>query len=112
MRMRFGFAATLYIVVCIMGSVTGALAAPPAAAGLPGKIGASSVWPLPESFIASAHAACDKSAPTGFAECFISQMAKAGAPARVTCTSCLGIREAVHATGGYRDCLGGGGHAQ
>ena len=81
MRRRFRFATTLYIVVCIMGSVTGAPAAPPAAAGLPGKIGASSVWPLPESFIASAHAACDKSAPTGFAECFISQMAKAGAPA-------------------------------
>jgi hypothetical protein len=81
MRIRFRFATTLYIVGCMIGSVTGALAAPPAATGLPGKIGASSVWPLPEAFMASSHAACDKSAPSGFAECFIGQMAKAGAPA-------------------------------
>jgi hypothetical protein len=81
MRIRFRFATTLYVVGCIIGSVTGALAVPPAAAGLPGKIGASSVWPLPDQFVANAHAACDKSAPSGFAECFIGQMSKSGAPA-------------------------------
>ena len=52
-----------------------------ATAAEPGKIGASSVWQLPEQFMAGAHAACDKSAPSGFAECFISQMGPAGASA-------------------------------
>ena len=47
----------------------------------PAKIGASSVWQLPEQFMAGAHAACDKSAPPAFAECVIDQMAKAGASA-------------------------------
>ena len=81
MRIRFRFATTLCIVGCIIGSVTGALAGPPAATGLPGKIGASSVWVLPEPFVASTHAACDKAVPSAFAECFIGQMSKAGAPA-------------------------------
>ena len=45
------------------------------------RVGASSVWQLPEQFMAGAHAACDKSAPAGFAECVIDQMAKAGASA-------------------------------
>ncbi|MGH9642667.1 MAG: hypothetical protein ACRD3Q_09590, partial [Terriglobales bacterium] len=34
-----------------------------------------------KQFIAGAHAACDKSAQSGFAECFIVQMTKAGASA-------------------------------
>ena len=45
----------------------------------PAKIGSSAVWPLPPQFLATAHAACDKSSPA--AGCMIEQMAKAGAPA-------------------------------
>jgi len=39
------------------------------------------VWQFPPEFITGAHAACDKSAPSGLAECFMAQMAKAGASA-------------------------------
>jgi hypothetical protein len=45
----------------------------------PRKIGASAVWQIPQTYLASAHAACDKSSSTG--QCFIGQMAKAGASA-------------------------------
>jgi hypothetical protein len=45
----------------------------------PKKIGASAVWQIPQTFVASAHAACDKSSNAG--QCFIDQMAKAGASA-------------------------------
>jgi hypothetical protein len=46
------------------------------------KIGASAVWQLPSTFLSNAHKACDNAAqPPSFAECFIAQMAKAGAPA-------------------------------
>lgn len=49
------------------------------------KIGPSAVWQLPQDFLTKAHAACDKSAsPASFAECFISQMSSAGAPADAT----------------------------
>jgi organic hydroperoxide reductase OsmC/OhrA len=64
-------------ILCGVACVTAALAAPKANP----KVGASSVWTLPEQFMAAAHAACDKSAPSGFAECVIDQMAKAGASA-------------------------------
>ncbi len=74
MRQLFRFSATLFLAGCVVGSVTSALAAAPA------RLGASAVWQLPESFMAGAHAACDKSAPDRFAECVIDQMAKAGAP--------------------------------
>lgn len=60
-----------------MGSATSGFAVPKPGA----KVGASAVWQLPEQFIAGAHAACDKSAPSGLAECFIDQMTKAGASA-------------------------------
>ncbi len=46
------------------------------------KIGASAVWQLPPTFLATAHAACDKS--SGDVECLIGQMKKAGAPAAAT----------------------------
>ena len=46
-----------------------------------GKIGPSAVWQPPQDFITKAHAACDKSSPPNYAECFIDQMAKSGAPA-------------------------------
>lgn len=44
----------------------------------PSKIGASAVWQMPSQFMANAHAACDRSSST-YADCMISQMAKAGA---------------------------------
>jgi len=47
----------------------------------PGKIGPAAVWQPPQDFIAKAHAACDKSNPPNYAECFIEQMSKSGAPA-------------------------------
>jgi len=46
-----------------------------------GTIGESAVWQIPAQFMATAHAACDKTSPSsGIVECFIVQMAKAGAP--------------------------------
>jgi len=47
----------------------------------PGKIGAAAVWQIPPQFLATAHAACDESSPSGSGECMVRQMAKAGAPA-------------------------------
>jgi len=44
------------------------------------KIGASAVWQLPAQFVSAAHAACDQSAGSNYADCMIGQMAKAGAP--------------------------------
>lgn len=45
------------------------------------KIGDSAVWQLPAQFVTTAHAACERSSGTNYADCVISQMAKAGAPA-------------------------------
>jgi hypothetical protein len=44
------------------------------------KIGASAVWQLPAQFATTAHAACERSSGSNYAECMIGQMAKAGAP--------------------------------
>jgi hypothetical protein len=45
-------------------------------------ITASAVWQPGSDFVASAHAACDKTTPSAkFSECVINQMSKAGAPA-------------------------------
>jgi hypothetical protein len=42
---------------------------------------AASVWQVPSTFLAAAHQACDNAPqPPSFAECFMSQMPKAGAP--------------------------------
>jgi hypothetical protein len=43
------------------------------------KIGDAEVWQIPNQFITNAHATCDKSVSSGFADCFIDQMSKAGA---------------------------------
>ena len=64
----------LSAILCVVACVSSALAAPKPST----KVGASSVWQLPEQFTTGVHAACDKSAPAGFAECVIDQMAKAG----------------------------------
>jgi hypothetical protein len=45
------------------------------------RIGPSAVWQPPQGFISKAHAACDPSNPPNYAECFIDQMSKLGAPA-------------------------------
>jgi hypothetical protein len=45
------------------------------------KVGASAVWQVPQQFISAAHSACDKSSGSHEGECFIDEMAKAGAPA-------------------------------
>lgn len=50
----------------------------------PAKITDSSVWQLPPQFMATTHAACDRSSSSNSAECVIGQMAKAGAPADAT----------------------------
>lgn len=77
MRRSFRFSPVLYVIGCIIGAVTSVLAAPK----LTARVGASAVWPLPEQFMAGAHTACDRSAASGFAECVIDQLAKAGASA-------------------------------
>ena len=62
----------------------------PLQAGMMPKITAASVWQMPSTFLAAAHSACDSAAPTNFAECFVGQMSKAGAPpAAVTFTHML-----------------------
>lgn len=58
-----------------------AIASSPADPTSPVKISASAVWQVSQQFITNAHAACDKSSPSSFSECFIDQMAKAGASA-------------------------------
>jgi|SRR5208282_1499986 len=45
------------------------------------KLDASAVWQVSPQFIATAPAACEKSANSGNLECLIGQMSKAGAPA-------------------------------
>jgi len=46
-----------------------------------GRFTAASVWQMPSTFLAAAHKACDNaSQPPSFADCFIGQMSKAGAP--------------------------------
>ena len=55
------------------------LPVPPA--GVMGRITAASVWQMPATFLPAAHKACDNAPqPPSFAECFIAQMSKAGAP--------------------------------
>ncbi|HEY4899674.1 MAG TPA: hypothetical protein VIH91_02530 [Terriglobales bacterium] len=55
-----------------------------------GRIGATSVWQIPPTFLASVHKACDNAPPPSFADCFINQMSKAGAsPAAVAFTRML-----------------------
>lgn len=50
-------------------------------AGIPGRITAASVWQMPATFLAAAHKACDNAPhPPSFTDCFIAQMASAGAP--------------------------------
>src|SRR3974390_1187949 len=46
-----------------------------------GRITSAAVWQMPSTFLADAHKACDNAPhPPSFADCFIAQMASAGAP--------------------------------
>src|ERR1700704_4971077 len=65
--MRLRFVIGFFLVACAIAH----------SQSVPSRITASSVWTLPDSFITSAHAACDKSSDVG--ECSIDQMTKAGA---------------------------------
>jgi hypothetical protein len=48
----------------------------------PSKITASAVWQPPSDFVTKAHAVCDKAAgPASYGQCFVNQVAAAGAPA-------------------------------
>ncbi len=62
--------------VILPGPATAQNAAPASTA----KIGPSSVWHMPATFLAGAHKACDSAPPPTFANCFINQMSTAGAP--------------------------------
>jgi hypothetical protein len=67
----------------VLGGVSLAQTAPPSSASSSssGEFGASAIWHANSDFLPAAHAACDKTTePAAFAECFIDQMAKAGAP--------------------------------
>jgi hypothetical protein len=60
----------------------GMAATPPQPPSSIGKITAAAVWQPPQDFLAKAHAVCDKSmSAVSFPQCFMNQIAVAGAPA-------------------------------
>jgi hypothetical protein len=67
------YAIQVVAILCVAVSMT-------AQSKIPAKISDSSVWQPPAQFMPTAHAACDRSAPSQ-PECMIGQMVKAGAPA-------------------------------
>jgi hypothetical protein len=73
------------LALCILGQAapqSGMSAQPAAPASTDGRVGPSAIWQPPQDFLAKAHAVCDKGAgPASFPECFINQIAAAGAPA-------------------------------
>src|SRR5947199_3698087 len=81
MSKHFEFKPRLCMAACmaVLGLVITGLAAD--APANQSRIGASAVWQIPQNFVTSAHVACGKAAASGFAECFIDQMTKAGASA-------------------------------
>ncbi len=70
------------LLVATFGLAQNPPAAMPSRQGaIQGPITATSVWQLPPTFLAAAHKACDSAPqPPSFAECFINQMSKSGAP--------------------------------
>jgi hypothetical protein len=67
--------ALLLLAICALTSATFGQAAP-------APISETAVWQSGGDFLSQAHAACDKVTPSSkFADCVISQMSKAGAPA-------------------------------
>ena len=83
--------------------------APATAPSATGRVTAGSVWQMPSTFLADAHKACDNATPpSGFADCFINQMSKAGASASAVAFSRelqkqskgdVGIMTGFHAVG-------------
>jgi len=64
------------LAIAILASPVGFAQAPSS------RISSAAVWQIPSTFRAGANKACDKAPqPPSFADCFINQMAKAGAPA-------------------------------
>jgi hypothetical protein len=77
-RKLYGNVVAAFLLVVILSFAIVGIAADSANSA---KIRASSVWQVSQQFITNAHAACDKTSGSGIAECFIDQMAKAGASA-------------------------------
>lgn len=69
MRKPILFLAVVILATCALAQSAG------------GNIGASAVWQMPSTFVASAQAACKKSGGSPMEACLINQMSKAGAPA-------------------------------
>jgi hypothetical protein len=80
--------ASLFLATCAFAQNP---AAPPSATPASGgRIGPSSVWHIPPTFLDAAHKACDSAPPPSIANCFINQMSSAGAsPAAVAFTRAL-----------------------
>ena len=59
----------------------GMAATPPPPPPFTGKISAAAIWQPPQDFLSKAHTACDKAmSAVSFPECFMNQIAVAGAP--------------------------------
>ena len=68
--------------VSVQLAAQGMAASPPPSQSSAGKITAAAVWQPPQDFLTKAHAVCDKSmSAVSFPECFMNQIAVAGAPA-------------------------------
>jgi hypothetical protein len=77
----------LFLIALVLGGVSLAQTTPPSgtakatAQSSPSSVGSSAIWHPAPDFLAVAHAACDNAPrPPDFGECFINQIAKAGAP--------------------------------
>jgi hypothetical protein len=82
LRKSLAFAVLVFVVLTFANALpqSGTAAAQPVPQN-DSKIGPLAVWQPPQDFISKAHVACDQSNPPNYAECFIDQMSKAGAPA-------------------------------
>jgi hypothetical protein len=81
--MRSSFFVLIILAACIAAAAQTTTADSQNAAQLKqaGKITAAAVWQPPADFVTKAHAVCDKGAgPASFPECFMNQIAAAGAP--------------------------------
>lgn len=75
------FVATTMVGCLNVAAQTSAAQTPAPAAGFPARVTTASVWHMPSTFLPATHKACDNAPqPPTFAECFIDQMSKAGAP--------------------------------
>jgi hypothetical protein len=75
------FAVLIFVAVTFANALAqSGTATPQTAQQSSGKIGPSAVWHPPQDFLTKAHAACDQGNPPHYAECFIDQMSKLGAP--------------------------------